>query len=673
MARERTMTPAAFSAVVRCVHRIAEEGLADRELLDRFALHRDEAAFAELVRRHGPMVLATCWGVLRQQQDAEDAFQAAFLILARKAGPIRGRDSLGGWLYQVARRLALRARASGALRRARLTELAEGLSAPRTERTQDALGALHEELERLPEQYRTPVVLCYLEGRTQAEAAGILATTAGAVNSRLKRARELLRQRLARRGLTLSGLAEPLAESAARGALSPALVEGTARAAFHFATGRATGSGASALAVALAKGALRDMITLKVKALSALVLVAGFLTAGALLVLPPTLGEAAAPPVEGGSGPPRAVAAPLLPRPPAKARPPVSCIVLWMRGGPSQIDTFDPKPGHLNGSLFPAIDTNVKGVQISKALSRLVKQMDRLAIFRAVTHREGDHGRATYLMRTGYENDGLTSYPELGSVLGKELGDARPGVPRYVSIAVRRGPGEIGPGPGFLGPRYASLAVDAGDGLELPPVEAFEELAKGRGKAQRKAIAKAFDLKEEKPAARAAYGPGDFGQACLLARRLVERGVPVVEVTLGGWDMHANVGPGVTKLGGELDAGFSALLKDLHDRKRLDTTLVVWMGEFGRTPVINAQLGRDHWPRGFSVVLAGCGIKGGQVVGKTSADGARITARPIAPPELLATVYQAVGIDPTRQNRTPEGQKVSLVERGSRPVKEALR
>jgi len=189
----------------------------------------------------------------------------------------------------------------------------------------------------------------------------------------------------------------------------------------------------------------------------------------------------------------------------------------------------------------------------------------------------------------------------------------------------------------------------------------------------RQAVEKAFDLAEEKPEVKNAYGPSQFGQACLLARRLVERNVPVVEITMGGWDTHQNNFDLVQKRSIELDFAWSALLKDLETRKRLETTLIVWMGEFGRTPRINVNNGRDHWPFSFSVVLAGGRIKGGQVIGKTSPDGLKITERPVSPPELLATIYRAVGIDPTKEYKSNTDQKVPLVEKGAKALKEVLR
>jgi uncharacterized protein (DUF1501 family) len=189
----------------------------------------------------------------------------------------------------------------------------------------------------------------------------------------------------------------------------------------------------------------------------------------------------------------------------------------------------------------------------------------------------------------------------------------------------------------------------------------------------RQRILKAFDLSQEKEELRGFYGDNVFGQGCLLARRLVERGVPVVEVTLGGWDTHSDNFDQVKAQSARLDAAWAWLLKDLEDRKLLDRTLIVWMGEFGRTPRINAANGRDHWPNGFTVVLAGAGIKGGQVIGRTSADGMKIEEASVTPPDLLATIFRALDIDPARENRSEQGKPVPLVEKDARPVQKALK
>jgi hypothetical protein len=454
-------------------------------------------------------------------------------------------------------------------------------------------------------------------------------------------------------------------------ALPPALATSTVRAAVAFASSGSAG-GASALAVALAKGALH-MITPKIKLAIALCLAALLLAVGGLLVSSPALGEdPGTVAIRAGKTGPKPQAQDK-PKPVAKGKSNYSVILLWMSGGPSQIDTWDPKPGNPNGGPFRAINTTIKNVQISEHMPHLAKQAKHLAIIRSLKHGEGDHNRATHLMRTGYPVDG-TNYPALGCVLGKELGDSRPEVPRYVSIGARANVfGALGPG--YLGAQYAPLHVhsdDAGKGFTLPPLEAFEDLDKKRAATMRKSIEKAFDLADEKPEIKNAYGPSQFGQSCLLARRLIERNVPVVEITMGGWDTHQDNFNLVQKRSIEMDFAWSALMKDLEKSKRLENTLIVWMGEFGRTPRINVNMGRDHWPAGFSVVLAGGRIKGGQAIGKTSPDGTTVIERPVSPAELFTTIYQAVGIDPAKEYRSND-QKIPLVEKGTKAVKELLR
>lgn len=668
------MTLAALKAVARYVRRLGDrQASSDGQLLDRFCQHRDEEAYGELVRRHGPMVFAVCRRVLRHHQDAEDAFQAAFLVLARKAATIRREQSLGGWLFQVAQRIAVRARAGQ--ERRRMSSLNDELLEPACcEGDRDLQPILDEELVGLPEHYRAAVVLCYVQGHSQAEAALHLATTVEAINSRLKRARELLRQRLARRGLTASGsaLAAALAQGTA-GAIPPALVEHTARAAAQFAAG-AGACEASAGAVLLARGALSTM-TSKLH-----LVVAGFLLLLGLLALGGAVrsGDTAAP---GQRDPGQVKKQAEEPGAGKGDKPGKHLIILWMSGGPSQMDTFDLKPGQANGGPFKAIDTVAKGVQISETLPRLAKLTNHLAILRSVSHREGDHQRGSYLMRTGRDPGGAIRYPPLGAVLGKELGDAKSDLPNYVSIHPMRFLVADTYGSGFLDAKYGALMVgeldplqaDPPEDLALPPLKKFQAIAGERSEKMRDALAKAFALKAEKDAVRDSYGRTRFGQGCLLARRLVERGVPVVEVTMPGWDTHGDNFNAVQRLSGTLDAGFSSLLTDLRDRKLLDRTLVVWMGEFGRTPRINNNNGRDHWPQSFSVVLAGAGIKGGQAIGATNADGVGVQANPISPAELHATICRALGVDPAKENRTKDGVQVPLVEKGAEAAKEALR
>ncbi len=401
-----------------------------------------------------------------------------------------------------------------------------------------------------------------------------------------------------------------------------------------------------------------------------------------------------------------------------------ACILLWMNGGPSQMDTFDLKPGHANGGPYQAIDTSIPGMRVSEHLPKLAKLGQHLAILRSMSTKEADHGRATYTMRTGHAPGGPIQYPALGALVAKELESPDAELPSFASIAPSRflSPGAYGPG--FLGPRYAPLIVGENanfgpaqqsdqalkvQALEVPAgvsaqraaarvqlLEEMEEdfLAERSGVASlshrtayqravtmiRSPAAKAFNLDEEPKELRDRYGRNLFGQGCLLARRLVERGVPFVEVTLAavpglnvaGWDTHQDNFSAVQKLSGVLDSGWSTLLEDLKVRGLLESTLIVWMGVFGRTPKINPNKGRDHWANSWSTVLAGGGIRGGQVIGKTSADGMTVEERPVSVRDLLATVCLALGIDITKQNQSNVGRPIRIVEPGAQPIKEVL-
>ncbi len=401
-----------------------------------------------------------------------------------------------------------------------------------------------------------------------------------------------------------------------------------------------------------------------------------------------------------------------------------ACILLWMNGGPAQTDTFDLKPGHANGGPFKEIATTVPDLRFSEHLPLLAKQAKHLALVRSMTSREGDHSRAAYFLRTGYRPEGAIQYPPLGALLSKELGGSEAALPGFVSIAPVLATSPATFTPGFLGPEYAPLLVGnqaAANGpradldkvfrvQDLKPsgeikqgrVDARVELLKGfqedfvarhssvpalshqatydrAVRLMRTSAAKAFDLDEENAKLRDRYGRNLFGQGCLLARRLVERGVPFVEVTLNNapgapsaWDTHGQNFEQVKKLCEVLDPAWATLLEDLEQRGLLDTTLVVWMGEFGRTPRINRQQGRDHFPNAWSTVLCGGGIKGGTVHGKTSPDGMTIKDRPVSVPDFLATVAKALGIDPTMQNISNIGRPIRIVDAGARPIKEVL-
>jgi uncharacterized protein (DUF1501 family) len=390
-----------------------------------------------------------------------------------------------------------------------------------------------------------------------------------------------------------------------------------------------------------------------------------------------------------------------------------SVIVLWLSGGPATIDMWDLKTGNENGGPYLGTDTNVPGIRISEHLPNLAKRTNELAIVRSMKTKEGDHGRATFLGVTGYIPQGALQFPAMGALISKELGDSSADLPGYVSIASRR---NASIGGGFLGPRYSPLMVGegrgrnpltAGDGnLKVPnlarPDQVTESSQKNRlqllaemeqgfhagndsavvntirsATAQAVSLmkpeaAETFNLDAEGEKLRDQYGRSQFGQGCLLARRLVERGVPFVEVTLDGWDTHQGNFERVKTLSNTLDMGFSALLDDLKQRGLLDSTLVLCMGEFGRTPKINGTAGRDHWPHSWSTVLAGGGIKGGQAVGKTSADGTVVEERPVSVPDLIATVCTAVGIDPMKQNISNVSRPIRIADPTAKVIAEVL-
>jgi RNA polymerase sigma factor (sigma-70 family) len=674
---EGTMA-AGLEEVVGCLHRLAvtQTGnpLSDRALLERFARGRDEAAFAELVRRHGPMVLRVARRVLQDRQDAEDVFQAVFLVLARKAATVPWRESVGGWLFPVARHLAVKQRARRERRR-QIEAQAQPIACDPEPADPELRSILDEELGRLPEHYRAVVVLCYVEGHSQGQAARQLGLSAGEVRGRLDRARQRLRQRLTRRGLALSTGAV-LAGLSARAAVPPTLIYHTARIATVFAASSAAGAmvpSASRPALDLAQGALHTMKATKLKHVALLFAVLALLAASLVSSAVPLPSFDTAGPARAANATaqgPAAVPQPPAPQPGAAKHP--SVILLWMSGGPSQLETFDLKPGHPNGGAFREINTVVPGIRISEHLPKLAKLTRHLTIIRSVTSSEGDHTRGSFIMHTGHAPGGLVDFPSLGSIVAKEFGNAQADLPPYVSIG-HAGPSQA-TGPGYLGEAFAPLevSVQAGE-WRIPPARAFERINKKRAAALHQATEKAFDLSEEKAATRDTYGRHQFGQGCLVARRLVERGVPCVEVTLGGWDHHGNIFAGVKTLSERLDPAWATLLTDLEQRKLLDKTLIVWMGEFGRTPQINVNNGRDHYPRAFTVVLAGAGIKGGQVIGQTGADGTQVVQRPVTPPELMATILRAVRIDPRRQYQANNGQQVPLVPPGTQAVQEALK
>jgi Protein of unknown function (DUF1501) len=390
------------------------------------------------------------------------------------------------------------------------------------------------------------------------------------------------------------------------------------------------------------------------------------------------------------------------------------CILLWMSGGPSQTDTFDMKPGHANGGEFKEIATRAPGLRFSEHFAKLAEHADRLAVIRSLSTKEGDHVRGTHLVRTGHPPMGGVEYPCICCSLAKELEFAANPLPNYVSVAP---PQQISPaafGPGFLGPKYAPAVVagrpngpmpaakDATSGLADLKLENIEPpsgvgnqqqsrrldlwnalekkfLADNKAPAfsvhhgtyqkavemMRPEVRAAFNLADEPDAVRRKYGTGLFGQGCLLARRLVERGVPFVEVALGeglAWDTHQDNFKRVKELSAELDAGWGTLMAELSERGLLEATTILWMGEFGRTPAINGNAGRDHFPNAWSCVLGGGGIKGGQAYGRTSPDGMQVEENTVGIGDVLATLCSAVGIAPDTENVTAMDRPIKLAE-----------
>ena len=401
---------------------------------------------------------------------------------------------------------------------------------------------------------------------------------------------------------------------------------------------------------------------------------------------------------------------------------PRHCVLLWMPGGPSQMDTFDLKPGHANGGQFKEIETSVPGLKISEHLPKLATMAENLAIVRSMSTSEGDHNRGTYLMHTGHKPGGPIAFPTMGSTLSKALSAEGAELPDFISVAPQTALNSAAYGPGFLGPRHGPLTVGASgpipvqqpsrpdaaalgvDDLQNPGISRQQEDARlelwrslqtnflaTHGSASPKAqntvyeravrmmrseAAQAFDLTGEPDKVRDAYGRGQFGQGCLMARRLIERGVPFIEIALRGsggvlgWDTHQQNFDRVKTLSGELDAGWATLMSDLGDRGLLESTTIIWLGEFGRTPTINPNGGRDHFPRAWTTVLAGGGIKGGQAYGKTSADGGTVEENQVDVPDVLATLCRALGVDPAACNISEMGRPIKIAE--GKPIEALL-
>jgi uncharacterized protein (DUF1501 family) len=360
-----------------------------------------------------------------------------------------------------------------------------------------------------------------------------------------------------------------------------------------------------------------------------------------------------------------------------------SAIMLWMGGGPPTIDMWDLKPGAPTGGPFRPISTT-GDMQISEHLPLVAKQMHNLSVVRSMSTREADHNRGRYYMHTGFVPNPNVDHPSYGAVIAHELIDQRPEleIPPFVTV------GGASEGPGFLGMAWSPFAVTSSGRIRnlnmkleesrlLQRMAALNEIETGFANRTRdlpasehgKVLKKTYDLmtssqmeafrvEKEDEKVKERYGTGGFGQGCLLARRLVEAGVPFVEVDLGGWDLHNNVHQTLadTKMP-ELDKAMSALVEDLEQRGLLQDTAIIWMGEFGRTPRINQNAGRDHWARAWSCVVGGAGIKGGLAVGETNSDGTAVESEPFSSEDLMATVCKGLGISTDKtfmsKNRRP--------------------
>lgn len=358
-----------------------------------------------------------------------------------------------------------------------------------------------------------------------------------------------------------------------------------------------------------------------------------------------------------------------------------SIILVWLAGGPSQFDTFDPKPASPNSGGVKARKTVSQGIQLAEGFEQLADLMGEVSLVRSLVSKEGDHERGTYLLKTGYRPDQTVEHASIGSICCHELPAGNTSIPRHVSILPVQWPARGG----YLGGEFDAFQVpDISGSLPdvAPPVETARndgrladlevvEKAFARGRARRvdstlhketmqrartmmtSEQLKAFDVRQEPSAVRTMYGDTPFGRACLAARRLIEVGVRCVEITHGGWDSHVNNRETHRKLVNDLDPSLAALIRDLRERKLLDKTVVLCGGEFGRTPKVNPLGGRDHWPNGFSMAIAGGGIRGGRVIGETDPEGLKNPVDPFGIADIHATVLNAVGIDYRKENIVP--------------------
>ncbi len=367
---------------------------------------------------------------------------------------------------------------------------------------------------------------------------------------------------------------------------------------------------------------------------------------------------------------------------------PKSMITLWLAGGPSQLETWDPHPGTKIGGPTNAIKTSIAGLEIADGYPQMAEQIDAMSVIRSLVSKEGDHERGTYYLKTGYRPDPTLKHPSLGAILTHELPDAGVEIPMHFSLGGSQWPARGG----FLGDEFDAFKIfDPGRNLRnmrsrvskkrqdrrLSNLEVVSGAFGNRGissdgKLHRQTIDRALKMMTSEQLAALkiedepqdvvdAYGDSQFGRGCLVARRLVAQGVRSVEVTLGGFDSHAANFSAHTNNASVLDPAFAALIKDLKERDLLDSTIVLCIGEFGRTPKINPLDGRDHWPSGFSCVVGGGGLRSGLVIGQTDPQGEmKDPADPIEVKELFATLFRAMDVDYEQELLTPIGRPMAL-------------
>lgn len=384
-----------------------------------------------------------------------------------------------------------------------------------------------------------------------------------------------------------------------------------------------------------------------------------------------------------------------------RGKPARSVIILWMAGAPSQLETFDPHPDSKISYGTKAIKTALPGVRVAENLGHVAEVMGDISLVRSMVSKEADHERAVYNMKTGYRPNPTVVHPSIGAVVCHELSDDGLDIPRHISILPDQWPARGG----YLGaqfdafqmqdpqgpvqdvtPLVASARMDQrmndlsvvekafnrGRPANLDTTTTLHQLTMARAlKIMNSEQLAAFDVKQAPAAQRAAYGDTPFGRGCLAALRLIEAGVRCVEVTLDGWDTHVNNHELQANKVKVLDPAFAALIRDLKDRGLFDSTIVLCGGEFGRTPKLNPLDGRDHWPYGFSVALAGGGLRAGHVIGSTDPEGeSKEPEQPVTVQDLHATIQHVLGIDHKKELITPVGRPLALSD--GRVVRELL-